>query len=502
MNLQYRNLSRRLVLPLPCLSNQHFRWPSLGAIQRRNIIVLGIETSCDDTSVALLDRQSSSSGPPKTSLIFHRTITSNNLPTRGIHPLISLSSHRTHLGPLIAKALTHLPHGSSRPDLVAATRGPGMRTSLAAGLDVAKGLAVAWGVPLIGVNHMLGHALTMRLVSALAGRGGLVGPKFPFWSLLVSGGHTLVVRSEGVMEHRVFCETVDLAVGDMLDKVARCVVPERMIPTAEEAKGKGVVYGKVLEEYALCKGYEAISYEGLDYDYHPPGTEAREMQERKFGKKYPAWSPLPVPFTNTGNKHNILAFSFSGIGSFVEKALKGNPDVGDEERRALGRQAMQCAFEHLAKRVVLAFREWEKRQPLDDTVSLAPPEKETLVLSGGVASNFFLRHVLKQYFGNEGLQVELVSPPPSFCTDNAAMIAWAGLEIWEGGVGVEHCGNDERGWATGLGCHPVRKWSLDSGDKVVEVPHGDPGEAKAMGMLGVDCLVRRGEWDSERRDTE
>ena len=379
-----------------------------------------------------------------------------------------------------------------------------MRASLAAGLDVAKGLAVAWGVPLIGVNHMLGHALTVRLVSALA-EGGLVEPKFPFWSLLVSGGHTLVVRSEGVMEHRVLCETVDLAVGDMLDKVARCVVPEEMIPGT--GTGKGVVYGKVLEEYAFSKGDGVISYEGFDYDYHPPGTEARKMQDRGFGEKYPAWSPLPVPFMSTGSKHHVLAFSFSGIGSYVEKALRGNPGMSNGERRALGRQAMQCAFEHLAKRVVLVLKEWKKKQQLLDDTSLVPAGKETLVLGGGVASNSFLRHLLKQYFWNEGLEVELVCPPPKFCTDNAAMIAWAGLEIWEGGVGVEggkgHCGKEgESGWATELGCHPVRKWSLDSGDEEVEVPQGDPGEAEAMGMLGVDCLVRRVEWDRERRDTE
>ncbi|KAF8453183.1 glycoprotease family-domain-containing protein [Terfezia claveryi] len=495
MNLQYRHLARRFALTSPCPANQHF---GLGAIQRRNIVVLGIETSCDDTSVALLDRETSPSDHPKTSLIFHQTITSNNLPTRGIHPLTSLSSHRTHLGPLIGKALTHLPPGTCRPDLVAATRGPGMRASLATGLDVAKGLAVAWGVPLIGVNHMLGHALTVRLVSALA-EGGLVEPKFPFWSLLVSGGHTLVVRSEEVMEHRVLCETVDLAVGDMLDKVARCVVPERMIPTVEEGKGIGVVYGRVLEEYAFPKGDRVISYEGFDYDYHPPGTEARAMQDRDFREKYPAWSPLPVPFMSTGNKHHILAFSFSGIGSFVEKALKSNIDMSDEERRALGRQAMQCAFEHLAKRVVLALREWEKKQPLDDTGSLPPSGEETLVLSGGVASNSFLRHLLKKYLQNEAVKAKLVCPPPSYCMDNAAMIAWAGLEIWEGGVGVEgeerYCGKEgERGWATGLGCHPVRKWSLDSGDLAVEVPQGDPGEAEARGMLGVDCLVRRRDW--------
>lgn len=385
-----------------------------------------------------------------------------------------------------------------------------MRASLAAGLDVAKGLAVAWGVPLVGVNHMLGHALTVRMVSALKNDAGGAEPRFPFWSLLVSGGHTIVVRSEGVMRHRVWCETVDLAVGDMLDKAARCVVPEEVIAAGAGGKGGkgGVVYGRVLEEFAFPGG--GGDDEGSDYNYHPPNTPARLHQEAELRYKYPAWSPLPAPFASTAGKHHLLAFSFSGIGSSVERALRRDPgmEMPAGERRWLARQAMQCAFEHLAKRVVLALRAFEKTLPVElvergVAIAAGQGREEVLVLSGGVAANKFLRRVLRGYFANEGVRVRIVVPPGGFCTDNAAMIAWAGLEIWEGGVGVGVGGEEgsEGGWATGLGCHPVRKWSLDSeGDG--EEAKFELGEAEARGMLGVDCWVRRGEWEGERRDEE
>lgn len=444
-----------------------------------------------------------------------------------------------------------------------------MRASLAAGLDVAKGLAVAWGVPLIGVNHMLGHALTARLVSALGrvggggGGGGPSGcvdagahdeprPRFPFWSLLVSGGHTLVVRSESVMRHWVACETVDIAVGDMLDKVARMLVPEESI-SRDDGSAAGVAYGRVLEEFAFPRprNYKerhrgdqgGDSYDlGYDYEYYPPGTALREAQEAAFAQKYSTWSPLPVPFMSTGSKHHVLEFSFSGIGSSVERALKRSPEMDEEERRHLARQVMQVAFEHLAKRFLLASREHQRRTRQQGGISSsadidigsgvinyscesAQPEKvvvqkQTLVLSGGVAANSFLRHLLKSYLSNEGLlQLELICPPPKLCTDNAAMIAWAGLEIWEGGVGVG-IGIGERGdeqgktgWVTELGCHPVRKWSLDSthegnsdnaygsggidGVTLVgqQVPRVDPGDAMAKGMFGVDSWVSRQEWE-------
>ncbi|KAF8471855.1 glycoprotease family-domain-containing protein [Kalaharituber pfeilii] len=263
----------------------HWNW-NLGS--RRGIIVLGIETSCDDTSVALLSHT-----PTLTHLLYHETITSNNLPTRGIHPLASLSSHRSSLSPLLICAISRLPPSSNgKPDLVAATRGPGMRASLAVGLDVAKGLAVAWGVPLVGVHHMLGHALTPRLTDALQRpkRARPKGterninlqepqPRFPFWSLLVSGGHTVLARCESVTRHKVIADTVDVAVGDMIDKIARRVVPEEIITEAGK-EGKGVVYGRVLEEFVF-PGSTTNGEAEYDHHYFPPESPSGGSKMKK-----------------------------------------------------------------------------------------------------------------------------------------------------------------------------------------------------------------------------
>ena len=393
-----------------------------------------------------------------------------------------------------------------------------MRASLAVGLDIAKGLAVAWGVPLVGVHHMLGHALTVRLVDALrhgeANRG--VQPRFPFWSLLVSGGHTIIVWSESVVRHSVMAETVDVAVGDMLDKASRAIVPAvSSLPT--QGGSKGVVYGRLLEEFAFPP-QEDGGYDGYEYAYHPPRTPAREQQDALLRKKYPSWYPIPAPFMSTGSKHNFLAFSFAGIGSSVEKALRmAEGRMEEQESRHLARQTMQCAFEHVAKRIVLAFREWERGLPweAEEGGSTIKKRKQVLVLSGGVASNSFLRHVLKTYLANqlESVQVELICPPPAMCTDNAAMIAWAGLEMWEGGVDLTPGGGnhdikdsdglkDEGGWCTNLSCHPVRKWSLNCPEEPAKIVEGDPGEEHVKGILGVDGWVERRRWEGDRAKRE
>ncbi|KAI1755154.1 hypothetical protein F4782DRAFT_436815 [Xylaria castorea] len=193
---------------------------------RRQLVTLAIETSCDDTCVAILEKNSAGVAH----LHFNEKITSDNRAFNGVHPVTAVISHTENLAPLVRKALGALPKVASidstqeggngkslsvdgclrvRPDFVSVTRGPGMMSNLATGLNVAKGLAIAWDVPLLAVNHMQAHALTPQLVGALqhtktdqapdlaneeAGDGGLRGPQFPFLSLLVSGGHTMLGR--------------------------------------------------------------------------------------------------------------------------------------------------------------------------------------------------------------------------------------------------------------------------------------------------------------------
>lgn len=290
-----------------------------------------------------------------------------------------------------------------------------MRSSLSTGLDTAKGLAVAWQIPLVGVNHMQAHALTPRLVSALAEESDNVHagkPAFPFLSLLVSGGHTLLLYSKSLTEHAILATTADIAVGDVLDKMARAVCP----PSVFAREPHEIMYGRLLEEFAFPQQHE--------YNYVAPATQGGEVARRvtRFG-----WS-LPVPFaaSRCGAKTRVMEFSFTGLGSAVERiasqigqtasetmtTIEGEDhddearlggDGGMDERVELAREAMRLTFEHLASRVVLALDSLQAEQAasLSSTNANKDGKEEkqdekihaidTLVVSGGVASNQYLR---------------------------------------------------------------------------------------------------------------
>ena len=405
-------------------------------------------------------------------LHFHEKITADNSKFQGIHPMIALDSHQVNLGKLVHRALEYLPseyednegpndtktisirHFSSQlevlkrmPDFVSVTRGPGMRSSLSTGVDTAKGLAIAWQVPLVGVNHMQAHALTPRLVSALETSKDPIEPTFPFLSLLVSGGHTLLVHSTSIASHPILATTADIAIGDCLDKCARHILPPDLLDTT-----KHTMYGRLLEAFAFPSG--------ADYEYNPPSSRTEELA-RKSTKWN--WSfGVPLAEARSGRKSRSMEFSFTGTGSAVARIMKQRTEEGgmeEEERREIAKETMRVVFEHLASRVVTALQTMQRKA--------AEPMVNTLVVSGGVASNGFLKHVLRSVLDVRGFsQIELSFPPPALCTDNAAMIAWAGMEMYEAG------------WESDLGIQAVRKWSID--------PHAEDG-----GILGLDGWKRR-----------
>ena len=291
-----------------------------------------------------------------------------------------------------------------------------MRSSLSTGLDTAKGLAIAWQIPLVGVNHMQAHALTPRLVSALVeepNNASAGKPAFPFLSLLVSGGHTLLLHSKSLTEHSILATSENIAVGDMLDKIARAVCP----PSVFVRQPHEIMYGRLLEDFAFPQQH--------DYHYVAPATRGEEVSRRdtRFG-----WS-LPVPFAGSA-KTRAMSFSFTGLGTAVERiaaqigqtavgmttAMEGGREEveedgrlgGDgemEERVELAREAMRVTFEHLASRVVLALDSIREAQAArlsstnaDGTGKESKRDEEmnaidTLVVSGGVASNQYLRTV-------------------------------------------------------------------------------------------------------------
>lgn len=442
----------------------------------RGLQTLAIETSCDDTSVAVLslalteDAKRDGRGllHLKSQVLFHEKVTARSEGYGGIHPLVALHSHQTNLGLLLQKALCQLDavhavdgaHGQFpgkshwRPDFVSVTRGPGMRSNLSVGVDTAKGLALAWGVPLVGVHHMQAHALTPRLCSTLPSvrkpehivtkaEGGIetslwspqkLRPTFPFLSVLASGGHTMLISSQSLLEHKTLAETGDIAIGACLDKVARAVLPsELLIPP----------YGRALEDFAFPNGKDS-------YDYTPPARRGDEIESRdtRWG-----WQIRPPLAENAyGKSSRRMIYSFAGMLTHVERLMAVDAHRSLDERRDMAREVLRVAFEHLTSRVLI------------HVTDLDPVERQkvkTVVVSGGVAANKFLRHVMRSILDIRGFpKVTLEFPPVELCTDNALMIAWAGMEMFTGE------------YRSKLDIQPIRKWSMD--------PAGEDG-----GILGV-----------------
>jgi N6-L-threonylcarbamoyladenine synthase len=415
--------------------------------RRRHLLTLAIETSCDDTCVAILEKHDgltySSSGTPAAKLHFNEKITAANKQYGGIHPMVALESHHRSLGQLVNRSLSALPNASSqtpgaktlslsngtlkrKPDFVSVTRGPGMRSNLVCGLDTAKGLSAAWQIPMVGVHHMQAHALTPRLVHALsypASDSFDESPAFPFFTLLVSGGHTMLLHSSSLTTHTTLATTLDIAIGDALDKAGRVILPPAILASAPDTS-----YAKYLSNYAFPTPETYHTY---------PIPQSRHEEINKPLNAF-GWT-IRQPLVDTRD----LAFSFGGIASRAE-TLASKPNLSDDERLLLARTTIGVAFEHLACRTVLAF------SSLPNSVSV-----NTLVVSGGVASNPFLRYYLSAVLQARGYEaVELIFPPVELCTDNAAMIAWAGIEMYEAG------------YRTDLGVLPVKTWSMDeqSGD--------------------------------------
>ncbi|KAF2659229.1 hypothetical protein K491DRAFT_571016, partial [Lophiostoma macrostomum CBS 122681] len=470
---------------------------------RRLLLTLAIETSCDDTAVAVLEKIDLPNSSTAAILHFHKKITSDNTAYNGVHPLASLYSHQENLASLVDEAIQYLPArngaiqsstgvsvGTKRlPDFVSVTRGPGMRSSLFTGLDTAKGLAAAWQA----------HALTPRLVAALQnaeqqqlGSAKLctetpvpsdinIEPSFPFLSVLASGGHTLLICSTSLTEHEILGSTADIAVGECLDKIARVVLPPDVLQQA-----RSTMYGALLEDFAFPNMLAPESEQASEtkqqgtsrpiqyaleqnpaqvyqaaYASRYAGVLPEPREDQDGGKKAPVWTwklTRPLSRTAGGLKSKSLEMSFSGLTTAVERVIRyeTNPSSGTptrteriveeitlEERQGLAKEAMRFAFEHIASRVVLALQHLSLKES-------RPPA--TIVMSGGVASNSYLRYLLARVLVANGYpDIHLAFPPASLCTDNAAMIGWTGLE-----ASMYQAGHKDP-----RSIRALRKWPLD-----------------------------------------
>lgn len=378
---------------------------------RRGYRVLAIESLCDDACVALLERT-----PGRVRIVAHEKRTLDLAAAGGVIPQQALR-HHTLLLPVLALEVIRQ-HGLCEhpPLLVVATRGPGMPGPLSAGTTLAKGLAMAWNRPYVGAHHMLGHLLTPRMPL-----DGTTPPAFPYLLILVSGGHTMLVHLKSLLEHRVVCDTIDnVAIGDSLDKCAR------------ELGFRGVMIGRAAAEF--------IDEQPADWLLHEdPAAGAIDMA-------------LPKPLRNMRGRVDVPHFSYAPFLGAVRRALGkhvyrqeftsvGKPEgtamvqaLPESIRRNMAFQVQEAHFEHLLDKVELAMR--------DPAVAAVP----TLVLSGGVAANARLRQLVHKRWP----QLVLCVPPPQWCTDNAAMIGWCGVELHEAGILSDYSVVPQHRWSLEL----------------------------------------------------
>ena len=308
-------------------------------------IVLGIESSCDETAAALVD-----SGRR----ILAQRIASQDeahRPYGGVVPEIAARAHAERIAPLVEATLADAGMTLDDVDAIAATAGPGLIGGVMVGLVTAKALAMASGKPLIAVNHLEGHALSPRLADASLA--------YPYLLLLVSGGHCQLLLVEGLGRYRRLATTIDDALGEAFDKTAKIL--------------------------------------GLGY----PGGPAVERLAREGD---PRAVPLPRPLVGSGEPH----FSFAGLKSAVLRAHQ----AGTHSAADLAASFQQAAIDCVVDRTRIALS--------------AVTGATALVVAGGVAANQAMRGALETLAGQFGLP--FVAPPLALCTDNAAMIAWAGVE--------------------------------------------------------------------------
>jgi N6-L-threonylcarbamoyladenine synthase len=330
--------------------------------------VLGIETSCDETGVAIYDDQQG--------LLAHQLYSQVKLHADygGVVPELASRDHVRKLVPLIKESLKEANCSAKDIDGIAFTKGPGLVGALLVGSSVARSLAYAWNKPAVGVHHMEGHLLAPMLDKP--------APEFPFVALLVSGGHSMMVKVAGIGQYEVLGESVDDAAGEAFDKTAKLL--------------------------------------GLDYPGGPLLAKLAEQGE-------PGHYKFPRPMTTKPG----LDFSFSGLKTFAANTIRVS-DGSQQTHANIAYAFQEAVVDTLAIKCKRALKHTNLKR---------------LVIAGGVSANKQLRKDLAAMM--KSINGEVFYPRLEFCTDNGAMIAYAGLQRLKAGE-VE-----------GLSTKAMPRWSLE-----------------------------------------
>ena len=330
----------------------------MASASEKTLNVLGIETSCDETAAAVVRRPAGGGDVEILSDVVLSQV-AEHAEYGGVVPEIAARSHLHHLPEMIRRAMDIAGLEWDELDAVAATAGPGLIGGLLVGMMSAKAIALAHDLAFLAVNHLEAHALSPMLTEGIAP---------PYLLLLMSGGHTQLIAVEAVGRYRRYGTTIDDALGEAFDKVAKML-------------GLGYPGGPVVERLA------------------------REGDPSRFA--------LPRPMKGRKELH----FSFSGLKTAVRTAAMKLDRITERDKADLCAAFQQAVAESLADRVMRACRRFRAEHP--------EIERPALVIAGGVAANMALRAALAETAEEEGFSLH--APPLSMCTDNAAMVAHVGL---------------------------------------------------------------------------
>ncbi|KRG33680.1 MULTISPECIES: tRNA (adenosine(37)-N6)-threonylcarbamoyltransferase complex transferase subunit TsaD [unclassified Psychrobacter] len=329
--------------------------------------VLGLETSCDETGLAIFDsEQMNSDNQGLVGQVLYSQIELHAL-YGGVVPELASRDHIRKLVPLLNELLEQCNVKKSEIDAIAYTKGPGLIGALMTGALFGRSLAYGLDIPAIGIHHMEGHLLAPLM--------GANPPAFPFVSLLVSGGHTLLIAARGVGQYEILGESIDDAAGECFDKAAKML--------------------------------------GLPY---PGGPNIAKLAETGNPTAY----NLPRPMLHRG-----LDFSFSGMKTAVHNLIKdtdgsggsgNNADSDSQVRADIAASFQHAVVDTLVRKCVKALKQVEMSR---------------LVIAGGVSANTHLRETLESELAKINATVHYA--PPALCTDNGAMIAYAGYERLQAG---------------------------------------------------------------------
>lgn len=354
------------------------------------MIVLGIETSCDETGVAVInsDRR----------IMAH--IVSSQLKEHavfgGVVPEIAARSHLDHLDPIIAACMKEAGISFKDLDAVAATCGPGLIGGVMVGMIAGKAIAATQGKAFIPINHLEAHILSARLVQDIP---------FPYLVLLVSGGHTQILLAKGIGDYTLLGSTKDDAVGEAFDKSAKLM--------------------------------------GLPY----PGGPHLEMLAQECTDINNAIKSYPFGLPLQGQKN--MDFSFSGLKTAIRTYVDKQPSPIPRQEAAMMAASFQIALaKHLSDRVSRALQLFNDEHQTSSTPAL--------VVCGGVAANKTIRHELSSLC--DKFKFHFMAPPIELCTDNGAMIAWAGIEWLQHAQSTDNIALFD----ASLSCPAYPRWPLES----------------------------------------